>query len=110
MWNTLKDLLGFTSHDMQTMLLCMLAGLIGAGLHIAILVFKSRQRGEQVDGMKLMFAGYAFVGVIIGLGIGFLGAGILKESAAAVRTVLAISMFLGWRAHHWFGKNSGALA
>lgn len=104
MWTSTKAMLGLTSHDIQTILLCMLGGLIGALVHITIVYLMAQHDNTRLDGLKGRMLAYGFIGLIIGLCIGFLFAGVLLDTPSATRTILAISLLCGWQAHRWFKR------
>lgn len=102
MWDSTKAILGYSSTDIRIIFLCMLAGLIGALLHITIVYLKAQHDNDRLDAVKTRLFAYGFIGVVIGLIVGFLFAGILVNTPSATRTLLGVSLVAGWQAHRWF--------
>lgn len=101
MWTETANLLGFTSHDTTVLVLTTIGSLLGSVAHITIWAVRSKDSPRDMKGKIL---GYGFVGMVIGLLIGFLSAGILQQSASAARMVFILSLLAGWLAHRFFKR------
>lgn len=102
MWEATKATLGYSAHDIRVIFMCMAAGLLGALVHITIVFLKAKQDNDRMDEMKMRLFAYGFMGQVIGFCIGFLFAGILRDTPSAIRTILGISLLAGWQAYRFF--------